>query len=112
MDLTSVLNWILALLVGACTLMGAMSPLVALLKRITGLPQPTDSKRKKRWFWVLSTLDYAAANSTPVKAQLQLLQHRETLSVLTAALADQHAVIAEQDRNHAALLTALKKEAP
>jgi hypothetical protein len=112
MDLTSIVNWLLVVLIGACTAMGALSPLVALLKHMTGLPRPDDSKAKQRWFRVLHVLDYCAANSDTVRAQLQTLQHRETIAVLQSALVDQHAVIAEQERNHIALLVSLKKEAP
>lgn len=112
MDPQQALNWLLTLLIGACTFVGALSPLVALAKRITGLPHSTDSAARKRWFWVLSLLDYAASNSTPVKAQLQALTHREVIAAQGEALTKQHAVIADQERDRAVLLTALKQEAP
>ncbi len=126
MNLTSVLNWILAALVAACTVVGASSQLLAWAKQLTGLPTPADSKRKQRWFWVLAQWDVLARNSPMIRDQLLAMQAQRALaakqrlladqqmriSAQSLALAKQHAVISEQERNHQALLVSLKREAP
>ncbi len=108
MDATSTLpaEWLLAIppsylaaIIAVLGVIVASSWLVALLKRLTGLPTEHDSVAKQRWFKVLRVLDYVASNSATVQSWFVELEHERKLAAARKAIEEHRATIADQERD-------------
>lgn len=62
-----------------CYFVAGLGPVIALVKRWTGDPKPTDSAAKQKWFKALAIADVAAANSSTVADKLKKMQLKEKL---------------------------------